>query len=60
MDQERVMNFYVFDVNTNAVVSYARTLEEALSLAYGDDATDFDIAEMDLEHDDADDFDPPF
>ena len=54
------MNFYVFDVNTNAVVSYARTLEEALSLAYGDDATDFDIAEMDLEHDDADDFDPPF
>ena len=43
------MNFYVYDVNTNAVVSYARTLEEALSQAYGDAATDLDIAEMDHE-----------
>jgi hypothetical protein len=49
MDQERAMNFYVYDVNTNAVVSYARTLEEALSQAYGDAATDLDIAEMDHE-----------
>ncbi len=53
------MNFYVFDVNTNTVVTYAQTLEEALSLAYSDDATDLDVAEMDLEHDDADDLDPP-
>ena len=54
------MNFYVFDVNTNAVVSYAQTLEEALSLAYSDDATDLDVAEMAIaEHDDADDLDPP-
>jgi hypothetical protein len=49
MDQERAMNFYVFDVNTNAVVSYARTIEEAFSLAYRDDVTDLDIAEMDHE-----------
>ena len=41
------MNFYIINLNTNAVVTYARTLEEAFSLAYEDDATDLDIAEMD-------------
>lgn len=55
------MNYVITNLSTNAVVAYARTIEEALLLAYGDDTTDLDLAEMDYEDcDDADDLAPPF
>ena len=54
------MSFYVFDVNTNAVVSDARTIEEAFSQADGDDTTDLDIAEMDHEEIDIPEDEVPF
>ena len=55
------MNYVITNLETNAVVAYARSLEEAFSLAYGDDGATLDIAEMDHEEVDvADEFEPPF
>ena len=55
------MNYIITNLETNAVVAYARTLEEAFSLAYGDDGASLDIAEIDHEElDFADEFEPPF
>ena len=55
------MNYAITDLTTNAVVTYAQTLEEAFSLAYSDDGATLDIAEMDHEDlDFADEFEPPF
>jgi hypothetical protein len=55
------MTYVITDLTTNAVVAYARSLEEAVSLAYGDDGASLDIAEMDHEDFDvADEFEPPF
>lgn len=55
------MNYVITNLETNAVVAYARTLDEAFSLAYGDDGATLDIAEMDREEFDlADEFEAPF
>ena len=55
------MNYVITNLETNAVVAYAQTLEEAFSLAYTDDGAALDIAEMDHElFEVADEFEPPF
>ena len=47
------MSYYVYSLTTDRVIAYARTIEEAMALAYGEEGSDLDVAEMDHEEADA-------